>query len=569
MSLRLPANQTAGLFKNGYKSYSSADGAVGRNVEAVNEITNILLTSMGPCGKNKIIVNHLQNIFITNDCSTILGQLDVVHPIVKILIMATQQQKDEFGDNSNFLLNFASELLKNSLHLINLGLKPIEIIQGYNKAKNFILNDESINQILSIDKITNFLSKSQLTKIIKPVVASKQYGSEDFLANLIIDSVLNEYIIKNFNVDSIRVVKIMGSTLLNSFAIKGMVFPREPEGHVKSILNKSKVAVFTCPIDISATETKGTVLLHNAQEMLDFSKGEENQLDSIIKQIANTGIKVIIANQNIGELPLHYLNRYNILALRVPSKFDLRRICRVCGATPLARLGPPMPEEMGTIDIVQTKEIGGDRVTVFQQENDTSLTSTIVIRGATKNNLDDIERAIDDGISAIKGLTKDQNLCPGAGATETHLYHLLNQFGDNSSDILQLPIKQFAKSFEIIPRVLSDTAGLNTTEVLPKLFAKHSLVSNKKQAENDSENNNEADDGLFYGIDIENENGDGITDIRENGIYDLLCSKKNAISLATEAVNTILSVDQIIVAKRAGGPQMPQQPKPGNWDMAD
>lgn len=170
----------------------------------------------------------------------------------------------------------------------------------------------------------------------------------------------------NFNVDNIRVVKIMGSALSESRVVKGMVFPSSPAGSVKRA-SKAKVVVFSCPIDISQTETKGTVLLHNAKEMLDFTKGEENQLEKAIKEIHDSGVRVVIAGTTVGELALHYLNRYGILIIKVLSKFELRRICRVVGATPLARLGAPMPDEMGKIDVVETEEIGGDRVTVFRQ----------------------------------------------------------------------------------------------------------------------------------------------------------------------------------------------------------
>jgi len=137
-------------------------------------------------------------------------------------------------------------------------------------------------------------------------------------------------------------------------------------GSVKKA-KKSKVGVFACPIDSSQTETKGTVLLHNAKEMLEFTKGEEDQLEIIIKEIFDSGVRVVVAGATIGELALHYLNRYGILVIKVQSKFELRRLCRVVGATPLARLGAPMPDEMGIVDIVETLEIGGDRVTVFRQ----------------------------------------------------------------------------------------------------------------------------------------------------------------------------------------------------------
>lgn len=207
-----------------------------------------------------------------------------------------------------------------------------------------------------------------MTKAIKTVVSSKQFGNEDILAPLVAQAVL-AVLPKdplNFNVDNVRVVKIMGSSLSESRVVKGMVFPREPEGSVRKA-TRAKVGVFACPIDISQTETKGTVLLHNAKEMLDFTKGEENQLEQIVKEIFDSGVRVVVAGSTLGELAQHYLNRHGILTIRILSKFELRRLCRVVGATPLARLGAPMPDEMGTVDVVETEEIGGDRVTVFRQ----------------------------------------------------------------------------------------------------------------------------------------------------------------------------------------------------------
>src|SRR5271170_3971975 len=256
-------------------------------------------------------------------------------------------------------------------------------------------------------------------------------------------------------------------------------------GIIKKAKN-AKVGVFSCPIDISQTETKGTVLLHNAKEMLDFSKGEEVALEKvtflvtladvqIIKEIADTGIRVVIAGQSIGELALHYLNRYSILVIKVLSKFDLRRLCRVVGATPLARLGAPMPDEMGSIDVVETIEIGGDRVTVFRQESDTSVTrtATIVLRGATQNHLDDVERAIDDGVNVIKAVTKDARLVPGAGATEMQLAERISAFADKTPGLAQYAIKKYAEAFEVIPRTLAESAGLDATEILARLYTAH------------------------------------------------------------------------------------------------
>lgn len=479
--------------------------------------------------------------------------------------MASQQQDAEMGDATNLVIVLAGELLKKAADLLRMGLKTSDIVQGYERAQKIAL--EFLEE-LAVDKVEDIRNQSELAKAIRTVVASKQSGSEDFLADLVSEAVLavmpkNPI---NFNVDNIRVVKIMGGSLEQSRVVKGMVFGREPDGSIKKAL-RAKVGVFSCPIDTSQTETKGTVLLHNAKEMMDFTKGEENQVETAIKELFDSGIRVVIAGSTVGELAMHYLNRYGILVIRILSKFELRRVCRVVGATPLARLGAPMPDEMGSIDIVETLEIGGDRVTVFRQENETTRTATLVLRGATMNHLDDIERAIDDGVNVVKAITRDPRLVPGAGATEMQLVERIMAYGEKTPGLPQYSIKKYAEAFEVIPRTLAESAGLDATEVLSRLYTAH----HKK-------------DDWTTGVDIENDDNTGILDAREAGILDLLIAKHWAIKLATEAVRTVLSgmfhfpfdlcfyrvfanfyaVDQIIVARQAGGPK-PPAPN-ANWD---
>ncbi|PVH82462.1 T-complex protein 1 [Cadophora sp. DSE1049] len=545
MSLNIPNAPNAGLFKQGYNTYDSEDGAVLRNIDACRTIASTVQTSLGPYGRNKIVINHLQKMILTSDAATILRELDVVHPAAKLVVMASQQQEAEMGDATNLVIVLAGELLKKAEDLLRMGLKTSDVIRGYELAQTFALNEL---ENLVVDKVEDLRSQAELSKAIRTVVASKQNGSEQFLADMVAEAVL-AVLPKNpinFNVDNIRVVKIMGGSLEQSRVVKGMVFGREPDGSVKKAV-RAKVGVFSCPIDTSQTETKGTVLLHNAKEMMDFTKGEETQLEAHIKELFDSGLRVVVAGSTVGELAMHYLNRFGILVIRILSKFELRRLCRVVGATPLARLGAPMPDEMGSVDIVETLEIGGDRVTVFRQENETTRTATLVIRGATQNHLDDIERAVDDGVNVVKAITRDPRLVPGAGATEMQLVERIQAFGDKTPGLAQYSIRKFGEAFEVIPRTLAESAGLDATEVLSRLYTAH----HKK-------------DDWDTGVDIENEDNTGILDAKDEGILDLMICKSWAIKLATEAARTVLSVDQIIVARQAGGPK-PPGPNP-NWD---
>ncbi|TQS36243.1 hypothetical protein Golomagni_03313 [Golovinomyces magnicellulatus] len=538
MSLKIPNAPNANLFKQGYNNYDSEDGAVVRNIDACRAISSTVQTSFGPYGRNKIVINHLQKMILTSDAATILRELDVVHPAAKLIVMASQQQEAEIGDATNLVIILAGELLKQAEELLRMGLKTSDIIRGYELAQDIALKEL---EKLSVDKVEDIKSQSELSKAMRTVIASKQNGSEGFLAGIVSEAV--KIVLPknpaNFNVDNVRVVKIMGSSLEQSTVVKGMVLGREPDSSLKKVV-KAKVGVFSCPIDISQTETKGTVLIHNAEEMLNYTKGEEEQLELLVKELYDSGLRVIVAGSTVGELALHYINRCGILLIRILSKFELRRLCRVVGATPLARLGAPMPDEMGSIDAVETMEIGGDRVTIFRQENETTRTATIVLRGATQNYLDDIERAVDDGVNVVKAITRDPRLVPGAGAAEMQLAERVQLVADKTPGLAQYSIRKFGEAFEVIPRTLAESAGLDATEVLSRLYTAH----HKR-------------DDWTTGIDIENEDKTGTLNAKEAGILDLLIGKSWAIKMATEAVRTVLSVDQIIVARQAGGPKPP------------
>ncbi|EKV12991.1 T-complex protein 1, theta subunit, putative [Penicillium digitatum PHI26] len=568
MSLSIPGPSQAGLFKPGYQSHDAEDGAVIRNIEACQAISGTVQTSLGPYGRNKIVINHLQKMILTSDAATILRELDVVHPAAKLLVMASQQQDAEMGDGTNLVIVLAGELLKKAEELIRMGLKTSDIVSGYEKAQNFAL---SVLEELEVDRLQDMRSATELSKALRTVVASKQSGTEDTLAALVAEAVL-AVLPKNplnFNVDNVRVVKIMGGSLEQSKVVRGMVFPREPDGIVKKA-SKAKVGVFSCPIDISQTETKGTVLLKNAKEMMDFTAGEEDRLEIAIKELYDSGLRVVVAGSTVGDLAMHYLNRFNILVIKILSKFELRRLCRVVGATPLARLGAPMPDEMGQVDVVETTEIGGDRVTVFRQEDANAITrtATIVLRGATQNHLEDVERAIDDGVNVVKAITKDPRLVPGAGATEIELVERISNFADRTPGLPQYAIRKFAEAFEVVPRTLAESAGLDATEVLSRLYTAHHRTTAPGESSSVNEEGSSSEEEEPYwttGVDLEIGDSDGTLDTVEEGILDLMATKMSAIRLASESARTVLSVDQIIVSRQAGGPKPPKGG--GDWDQ--
>jgi len=534
MALHVPtAPGFASMMKDGSRFFSGLEEAVIRNIGACKEFAETVQTCYGPNGMNKMVINHLDKLFVTNDAATIIRELEVEHPAAKMMILGSQMQENEVGDATNFVIILAGQLLKQAEDLIRMGLKPTEIADGYERAL-----DKAVETLetLVCSQVKNTKDVKEVEKAIRTAVMSKQYGNEDFLAGLISKACISILPEKTtFNVDNVRICKILGSGLSNSEVVQGMVFKRCVESNVTRKDN-CKVAIFTCPVDALQTETKGTVLIKTAEELTNFSRGEETQLEDQIKAISDAGAGVIVSGGKIGDMALHFINKYNMMAVRLVSKWDIRRLARATGATALPRLTAPTSEELGMADCVSLDELGDTEIVVFKVGTEESRISTIVVRGSTDNYMDDIERAIDDGVNVFKGICKDGRLTAGGGATEIELARQISAWGETHPGLEQYSIGKYAEALEVIPRVLAENSGVKPKEVISKLYAAHS-EGNKN-----------------VGFDIEGESGD-VKDCAESGVYDLLLSKKWAMKYATNAACTVLRVDQIIMAKRAGGPK--------------
>ncbi|XP_070567693.1 T-complex protein 1 subunit theta-like [Ptychodera flava] len=544
--MALPVPKAPGfsqMLKDGAKHFHGLEEAVYRNIDACKELAKTTRSAYGPNGMNKMVINHIEKLFVTNDAATIIRELEVQHPAAKMLVLASQQMEQEIGDGTNFVLVFAGALLENAEELLRMGLSPTEVIEGYENAGKKAVE---ILPELCCGSIKDLHSKEDVIKGLKSSIMSKQYGNEDFFAKLVAEACLSVYL-KNgtFNVDNVRVAKILGSGVLSSTFLQGMVFKRNVEGNITKMEN-AKIACFSCPVDTTHTETKGTVLIKSAEELKTFSKGEESQLEELIKGIADAGCNVVVSGGKVGDMALHFLDKYNIMVVRLTSKWDLRRLCKTIKATALPRLTAPTSEEAGHCDMVRVSEIGDTAVVVFEQEKEESGISTVVIRGSTDNIMDDIERAVDDGVNSFKVLTKDKRYLPGAGATEIELAKRLTKYGESCPGLEQYSIKKFAEALEDIPRCLSENAGVKATEVLSKLYAAHQ------------------EGKVNAGFDIEAE-GAAVKDVVEAGIYDLFLTKHWGLKFAVNAAVTVLRVDQIIMAKPAGGPK-PRQPGPMDAD---
>ncbi|KAJ0014830.1 hypothetical protein Pint_20169 [Pistacia integerrima] len=581
------------MLKEGHKHLSGLDEAVLKNIDACKQLSAITRTSLGPndhlgvnekcawwklldkliglvslgedsvqiiflgnlclgktqikrgnfgycwCmngGMNKMVINHLDKLFVTNDAGTIVNELEVQHPAAKLLVLAGKAQQEEIGDGANLAISFAGEILQGAEELIRMGLHPSEIISGYNKAINKTI--EVLDELVEKgSENMDVRDKEQVVSRMKSAVASKQFGQEDILCSLVADACIQVCPKNpaNFNVDNVRVAKLLGGGLHNSTVVQGMILKNDAAGSIKRI-EKAKVAVFAGGVDTSATETKGTVLIQSAEQLENYAKTEEAKVEELIKAVADSGAKVIVSGAAVGEMALHFCERYKLMVLKISSKFELRRFCRTTGAVAILKLSQPNPDDLGYVDSVSVEEIGGTRVTIVRNEGGNSV-STVVLRGSTDSILDDLERAVDDGVNTYKAMCRDSRIVPGAAATEIELARRLKEFSFKETGLDQYAIAKFAESFEMIPRTLAENAGLNAMEIISSLYAEHASGNTK------------------VGIDLEE---GACKDISTTNVWDLYVTKFFALKYAADAACTVLRVDQIIMAKPAGGPRRDQ-----------
>ena len=448
-----------------------------KNIEAIKEISAMTRTSMGPNGMNKLIINHLDKVFLTKDTGVMCTELDINHPAARLIVNASKMQESEQGDNTNFVLTFAGEALSLASTLIKNGCHPSDVLVGYEKAWN-----KTVELLDAAPKYTlsDLRNHEEVTKIIKSTIGSKtQQSQEEILSTLIAQACINVLPSKpeDMNPENVRVAKILGGSLFDSTVIKGLVVVRAVEGTITHAEN-CKVAVFNCPLETQGLETKETVVFKNADELLNYARSEEDHMEKIVKEIVDSGVKTVIVGGSISDMAIHFLDKYGILVFRIMSKFELRRIAKSIGASLLVRLGAPTKEEMGYADKIFVDEISSHKCIIIARDSDENKLSTIVVRGSTHNMLDNIERIVGTGVNSYKAACKDQNYVAGAGAIEMYLSNGIKQFGKTVTSLDQYSIAKFGEAFEVVPRTLAENSGLNVNELIANLHGKISEDAN-------------------------------------------------------------------------------------------
>lgn len=530
-------NQQVGLqslLKEGGRHFSGVDEALLRNIEACKTLSAITKSSLGPYGMNKLIVNHFGKHFVTSDTNTMVSELEVMHPAAKLVIMAAKAQESECGDATNFVISFGGELLSRAEELLKEGIHATDVIKGYQLSRDKVME---CLEPLKLWSCPDVKSTEEIRKSVRTALAAKQFGYDEHLSALVAQACVKVMppTPSTFDVDNVRVTKVHGGSVFGSFVVEGMAIPRNTSG-VEKVKEKAKVAVYANGLESAQTETKGTVLLENAEQLMNFTKGEEAKMDEFIKSIKDAGVDVVISGGAISEIAQHFIDKYSILCLKITSKFELRRICRTVGATSIIRVGPPVPEEIGYVESAKVEEYSSTSLTVLKTR-DTRI-STIVLQSASPNLLDELERAIDNAVNVVRCTAKDPAFVPGAGATEIELAHQLQQFGATVPGLEQYAVLKFAEALEVVPKILAENSGHGNVAAITALYAAHQKGEKA------------------MGVDVES--GTILCNALERGIMDHAESKKWALRFCIDAVLTILQVDQIIMAKQAGGPKAPE-----------
>jgi T-complex protein 1 subunit theta len=525
------------LLKDGAKHFSGVEEAILRNIEACKQLAEVTSTSFGPNGMNKMVVNHLDRVFVTSDAFTILKEMEVQHPAAKLLFLASEMQKQEVGDHSNWAVMFAGALLAGAEAMVAMGIPAPDIVDGF--TRGYVIAKEALEKMKGVE-IKDLRNVEEVAKALNGVVGSKLHGLETIVTPLVARACVS-VVPKDatrFSIDNVRVAKVPGGTLSDSCVVHGFVIARGVEGTITHI-EKARIAVFSQGIEPGATETKGTVLLKSAEELLTYSNSEEAAMAKCIDEIASAGVNVVVSGAAVNDLAMHFMERKGIMVIKNNSKFELRRICKFSGAAALSRVGKPNPEEIGSCDHVIVKEIGGTKCTVMGNDKEGAKVSTVLVRSSTSNQLDDVQRAIDSGVSAYRMLCKDGKMVPGAGAVEVELARAVATVAESTTSLDQYGLRKFGEAFECVPRVLADNSAQDSVQAVAALYAEHEGGK------------------TTTGIDVVN---GGTIDAAEAGILDHAVTKLEALRLATDAAVTVLRVDQIIMAKQAGGPKPPSGP---------
>ncbi len=506
----------------------------GREVQSANImvakiIAETMKSSLGPRGMDKMLVDSFGDIVITNDGATILKEMDVEHPVAKMLVEVSKAQDEEVGDGTTSTVVLAGELLAKAEELIEKEVHPTIVIEGYRKA--------AVKSLEILDEIgipASPTDKELLKKVAKTAMISKLVGEEaDYLAELVVEAVTRvaEKVGEKWTVDldDIKLEKKEGQSLRDTKLIEGIVLDKEVvHADMPKLVKDAKIALLDAALEIEKTEFDAKLHIETPEQMRAFMKQEEDMLRQLVEKIAATGANVVLCQKGIDDLAQYFLAKKGIMAVRRIKKSDIDKLAKATGGRVISRIDDLTPADLGKADIVEERRVGEDKM-VFVEGCKNPKSLTILIRGGTQRIVDEAERSLKDAINVTKDVIVEGKVIPGGGAGEIETALRLRDYAKTLPGKEQLAVNKFAEALEVIPAQLAESAGMDPIEAIVNLTSKHK------------------EGGVSYGINVFK--GE-IADMKELEVLDPLLVKKQTIKSAVEAASMILKIDDIIAASR-------------------
>lgn len=519
---------------------------LGRDAQRINiliakAVANAVKSTLGPKGMDKMLVDDMGDVTISNDGATILGEMQIDHPAGKMMVEVAKTQDREVGDGTTSAVILAGGLLQKAESLLDDEIHPSIIINGYRMA------EKKAKEIATdIADSLSFDDTKTLRKIAMTSMTGKSAEAEARLSDLVVEAVQTvaekEDAKYRIDLDHVKIEKKTGASLHDSELIKGIVLDKEivHSGMPRHVEN-AKIALIDAAMEIKETETDAKIEITSPDQLQAFLDQEEGMLKKMVDSIQKSGANVLICQKGIDDLAQHFLSKAGILAVRRVKQSDLQKLAKSTGGKIVSRLQDISKDDLGHAKLVSEKKIAGDSM-VFIEGCKNPKAVTILVRGGTQHVIDEAERALTDALGSVTSAIKDGKTVTGGGSTEIEIAIQLQEYAKNVGGREQLAINAFAEALEIIPKTLAETAGMDPIDTLVGLRARH-----------------KGKEGKYLGVNVYDSK---IDDMRKLNVVEPLRIKTQAISSASEVAQMLLRIDDIIAATSSRGP------KGGMPDMA-
>jgi archaeal chaperonin len=505
--------------------------AQGMNITAAKAVASAVRTTLGPKGMDKMLVDTIGDVVITNDGVTILKEMDIEHPAAKMMVEVAKTQDDEVGDGTTTAVVIAGELLKKAEDLLEQDVHPTIIAAGYRQAA------EKAQALL---KDLAFDVKSTDKALLKNIAGTAMTGkgaeaSKDKLCDLVVRAVT---MITDddgkVDIENIKVEKKTGGSIEDSEIVEGVLIDKERvhPSMPKKVVN-AKILLLNAAVEFKKTEVDAEINITSPDQLQAFLDEEERMVKGIVDKIVKSGANVLFCQKGIDDIAQHYLAKAGLFATRRVKKSDMEKLARATGATLVSSIDAISKDELGKAGLVEERKVGGEEMTFVEQCKNPKAVS-IIIKGGTEHVVDELERAIHDALRVVGVVVEDKKVVAGGGAVETELSLRLREYGATVGGRAQLAIEAFASALEVIPRTLAENAGLDPIDMLVEIRAAHEK-GKKTHGLN-----------VFEGKAV---------DMRAAGVVEPLRVKTQAISSAAEAAVMILRIDDVIASSKSPMPE--------------